>query len=301
MDSQLIILLLYVAKQCTIYIGSFLLIAGLFGNVMNIIIFSSLRIYRTTPCTFYFLIGSIFNGLYILLDLTSLITAVGFGIDSTGTSRIWCKVGPFFSATLSLVTFTCSCLAAIDQFLATSRNVNLRFCSNIKWAYRIIFIVIFASCLHGIPCLVYFDIIGISKLCEIINTTYAIYIPIFFFVLLCVTPIFIMILFGCLTYRNIRQTIVLAEQHADRQVTRMIFIQVILVVISNTPNSVYTAYGLITKYSTKDYGRQAKEYLTAVIITLFSYSYYILCLLFFIIYCRAEYFSILFRAISTCS
>jgi hypothetical protein len=277
MDDLLITFLLYVAKQCTIYVGCFLLITGLFGNMMNIFIFSSLHTYRTTPCTFYFLVGSIFNNLYLLLGLTAVISKGGFGVDLTSTSRIWCKAGAFFVMSLTLVTFTCSCLATIDQFFATSDDIHLRQRSNIKWAHRIILVVIFACCLHATPCLVYLDISSSSKICAFDNTAYAVYVPIFFFVLLCIAPIFIMLLFGCLTYRNIRRTIVLAQQRADQQVTRMIFIQVILVVISNTPNSVFTAYQLITQDNTRDYSRQTKEYLCEVVISLFSYSYYVVC------------------------
>ena len=55
-----------------------------------------------------------------------------------------------------------------------------------------------------------------------------------------------MCVFGCLTYRNIRQTRALAEQHADRQLVKMIFIEVVLVVISVIPYGIIGIYGLAT-------------------------------------------------------
>ena len=84
-----------------------------------------------------------------------------------------------------------------------------------------------------------------------------------------------MVVFGCLTYRNIRQTIVLAEQKADRQLTRMIFIQIALVVISNTAFGAFTAYILITARETRDIDRRRKEYFAASIVSLLNYSYYV--------------------------
>ncbi|CAF1152942.1 unnamed protein product [Adineta steineri] len=84
-----------------------------------------------------------------------------------------------------------------------------------------------------------------------------------------------MILFGCLAYRNIQQTIHLAEQHADRQLMRMVLIQVVLVIVSNTPFGAVTAYGLITAGINKDLNRQLKEYFAVCILILVSYSYYI--------------------------
>ena len=42
-------------------------------------------------------------------------------------------------------------------------------------------------------------------------------------------------IFGYLTYRNIRQATVLAEQQANRQVIKMVLLQIILIIISNTP------------------------------------------------------------------
>lgn len=45
----------------------------------NMTIFSSVRIYRKTPSTFYILFGSIDNMFYILINLTTRILDVGYG------------------------------------------------------------------------------------------------------------------------------------------------------------------------------------------------------------------------------
>jgi hypothetical protein len=147
--------LLYIIEELTIYIGLFLFVIGIFGNGMNIYILSSVRIYRRTPCSFYFLVGSIVNILYILINLTSRILNGFYGVDLTSYSIIWCKIRQFSIGALSLISFTYSCLAIIDQFFVTSHTFRLRRCSNIKWSQRIMFIVIIVWYLHGIPTCLY--------------------------------------------------------------------------------------------------------------------------------------------------
>jgi hypothetical protein len=51
-----------------------------------------------------------------------------------------------------------------------------------------------------------------------------------------------MIIFRYLTYRNIHLTRLLARQFADRQIVRIILIQIILVIISNTLYSALIIY-----------------------------------------------------------
>jgi len=88
--------LLYISQQFTIYTGFGLLLAGIVGNGLNILILSTVHAYRTTPCTFYFLVGSIVNIIYILINLITRILNVGYVIDYTNTSSILCKIRHFF-------------------------------------------------------------------------------------------------------------------------------------------------------------------------------------------------------------
>jgi hypothetical protein len=133
------------------------------------------------------------------------------------------------------------------------------------------------------------------------NATFAVYISIFILLFLCAIPMLIMIVFGCLACRNIRRTICLAEQHADRQLIRMVLIQVVLVIISNIPFSSYNFYSLITANTTKDVNRQMKEYLAETILSLLNYSYYVVSILIVMLSNTVCFFGIIFRAISTCS
>jgi uncharacterized membrane protein len=109
--------------------------------------------------------------------------------------------------------------------------------------------------------LIYYGISPILKSCISSNESYRGYLVAYTIVLLCTIPVLVDIVFGCLTYRNISQTIVLAGEHADRQVTKMTLFQVLLIVISVTPPGIYSAYSVITTGMVKDRDRQLKELL----------------------------------------
>jgi hypothetical protein len=131
-----------------------------------------MRTYRTVPCTFYFLVGSIDNLVYLSMILTTRILSVGYNDDLTHTSIIWCKIRHFFIDSLSLIILTCSSLTTSDQYLITSQNVNLRRYSNIKSVHRIVFIFIIIWCLHAIPAAVFREILPVSKTCVNANVQY---------------------------------------------------------------------------------------------------------------------------------
>ncbi|CAF1441150.1 unnamed protein product [Adineta steineri] len=265
----------YIGQQLTIYIGIILFLAGIIGNTMNIFIFSSVRTYRTAPCTFYFLVAAIHQTLYVLIILISRIVTGMSGIDLTRISIAWCKTRYFFISILSPISYTCSCLATIDQFLATSQKAYLRRASKIEWTHRIVCVVIIVWCLQGIPWLFFYNISPINSTCVTTNAAFSIYISTYLLGFLCAIPTLILVVFGWLTYRNIRQTIVLAEQHADRQLTKMILIQVILVLISIIPYGINNLYGFVTSGVIKDANRVVVESFISTIVNLISYLYHV--------------------------
>ncbi|CAF1313874.1 unnamed protein product [Adineta steineri] len=275
--------LLYISQQVTIYLGFFLLVVGVIGNGINILVFSSVRTYRKSPCTFYFLIASIINVIYIIINLISRIVSAGYGIDLTRTSSTWCRTRQYLIGVFSLISITCSCLATIDQFLLTSRNAYLRSLSNIILAHRIVLIVVIVGCIHTIPCLIFFDISPVTKTCVNINAVYNYYVIVYVLTVTCMIPVIIMIIFGYLTYRNIHLTKVLAQQQADRQLIRMTLIEVVLVVFTITPYGINNAYSLASVGVAKNADRLMSEYFASTMISLLTYFYYAgSCYMFFI-------------------
>ena len=288
----------YISQQFTIYVGLFFIIIGVVGNTINIWIFSSVRSYRTAPCTFYFLIASIYNFAYITINLPFRILSIGFGIDLTQRSIFLCKFRQICLSSFCLISLSCACLSTIDQFFVTSQNANLRRLSNIKLTHRISIIVMIIWFLHGIPFLLFYNISPITAGCVNTNTIYAVYVSIYFLIILCIIPVILMTLFGYLTYNNIHLTRALAERQADRQLVRMLSIQIILVVICYVPNAINTAYGLITSGVSKDANRLLIESFSSNIINLLTYTYYSVCLLHF--FCELIKQILLFRQVVTC-
>ena len=135
-------------------------------------------------------------------------------------------------------------------------------------------IIIIVWCLHAIPSLFYFNISPTTNKCGAVNFVYAIYNRIHLLGLLCIIPITIMSVFGCLTYHNIRQTRVLLQQQADRQLVRMTLFQVIFVIICFLPYGVFSAYNLITEKVIKDANQLLKENFVSTILTIVTYLYY---------------------------
>ncbi|CAF0978076.1 unnamed protein product [Adineta ricciae] len=240
-----------IGDQLTLYSGCIFLFTGLIGNGINTFVFSRVRTYRTTPCTFYFLVGSIDNIVYILINLIARIVAARYDIDLTRTSIVW---------------------SAIDQFLVTSQNVNLRRCSNIKLAYRIVIGIIGFWSIHGIFAPVFYNITTVR--CASTNAIYAIYSTIYVTIVITTIPVVIMIVFGGLTYRNIRLTRVPAQQHADRQLLRMILFQILLISLSILPYGINSTYRLITSTNPKSTDQQLRETFVTTVVTLVTYFYF---------------------------
>jgi len=110
------------------------LLSSIFSNRMNIFIFPS---DRTTPSSFYMLAGSICNDVYVVNILTTRLLSARYRIDFTLTSIIWCEMQQFLISTLSLISFHCSSLATMDQYLVILSSVSLLRLRGIQYAHRV--------------------------------------------------------------------------------------------------------------------------------------------------------------------
>lgn len=140
------------------YFGFPSLAIGMIGDLLNIFIFSTVRTYRQTPSTFYLLGAVTANFIHLSIAITTRIFSVAYDLDITRTSIAYCKMRQFIIATYPSLGLTCESLAAIDQFLVTSRNARLRQWSNMKNAYRLVAASVIIWHLHSVPFLVYTEI-----------------------------------------------------------------------------------------------------------------------------------------------
>lgn len=254
-----------------------MIIVGVIGNAINVLIFASDRSYRTTVCTFYYLIASIQSIITLSINVGIRVAFDGFSVELGRTSVASCKVRRYCAGVFSLIPLCFACLAAIDQFFATSSDVRVRNLSSIKWAHRIAIIVIISCCLYGTPYIIFANLAPNTGICIYTNTIFQVYVPLFVVLVLAITVSLILIIFGYLAYRNIQRTTALAEQGAQIQLTRMVCMQVILTVSCLTPYCVYTIYIWLTAGILQTMNPNSIEYCISTVSGLLMWMTYAVC------------------------
>jgi hypothetical protein len=121
-----------------------------------------------------------------------------YGVDGTESSLFYCKFKAYFNTICPLISWTCFCLATIDQYCATCSRPRFQQWCNIKLAQRLTITSIIIWILHTIPYVVlYYQVVspitGIVS-CTMTNTVYIGYGIVF--ILVGFLPISISILFG---------------------------------------------------------------------------------------------------------
>ena len=239
----------YISQQITIYGGSIILVGGIVGNLLNVIVFLNLRTFRENSCAFYLIVMSFVNIGNLMTGLLSRILMSGFDVDWTLISSFYCKFRWYGLQFCLLTSFTCICLATIDQYMATCAHVQWRQLSNIKTAYRLTALFIIIWLLHGILYIIYFDLIRSSLTGKISCTSgniiflqYHIWGYLIF--LAGVLPLIVTSFFGLFAYNNIQQlarrTIPLVQRELDKQLIMMVLVQVICNFIFTLPYTILT-------------------------------------------------------------
>jgi hypothetical protein len=227
--------LTFASQQVVIYVGLFLFVAGLISGPLVLIVFLSLQTFRQSSCAFYLTMMSMVNILHLFIGPLTYIMINGFGINWTNTSIFYCKFRSFSVSFSALMSFTCMCLATIDQYLATCAQPRWHQWNNIKLARYMVTGAVIVWLLHGIPFILYNDhilsLITSTSNCAITNAIFNTYYTGFHLpVLITTLPITIMFLFGILAYRNVQQiayrTVPLVRRELDKQLTAMVLVQI---------------------------------------------------------------------------
>jgi len=231
----------FLTEQISLYFGLFIAITGIFGQIFNIIIFTTLKTFRETTCGFYLTIVSIANLFQCAPILISVITLWNNNLYASG---ILCKFHFFLLQYFGMVSLTGMCLTTIDQFLSMTRYRNW---NNMRLAIRcIIFIWIFWF-IHGIVTFIYYDSNKIT--CIMTNHIFAKYYTYFYLLILRgILPVIIISIFSLLAFFKIRSTanrqMNIIRLSRDRQLTAMTLLHVSFIVISTLPFVIVYAYAL---------------------------------------------------------
>lgn len=238
--------ILFATKQYTIYGYFTILFLGLVGNTANLIIFTSLKIFRKNQYAFYINIESIMNFALLILALPFRVTEYAFAYDTTRLSLAWCKLRPTTSHTLALMSFSVICFAAMDQYFSTNPQPWLRQLSTLKLARRLTLAAFVIWSLYDSIFLIYFDIQDRAG-CAIYNFIVGRYYSFGHFITLNgLLPILISSTFSLLAYSNVRRIvqlrIPLVRRKLDKQLTAMILAKVAFLVFTILPSIILRIY-----------------------------------------------------------
>jgi hypothetical protein len=248
--------LVHVSHQITIYVGATIFFAGIIGGLLNISVFLSLRTFRENSCAFYLIVMSFVNIGNLMTGLLSRIIISGFGIDWTLNSSYFCKFRWYGLQFCVLTSFTCACLATIDQYMATCARVRWHQWSNIKIAHHLTRIFIIIWLLHGMLYIYYFDLIQSPTTnrisCDSENIIFRQYHIYGYLVFLAgVLPLIVTSFFGLLAHNNLRylahQAIPFVQLHLDKQLTAMVLAQLIHNFIFTLPYTTLTSFKSFSK------------------------------------------------------
>ncbi|CAF1527952.1 unnamed protein product [Adineta steineri] len=280
--------ILKLATQYSLYSGCISFTFGVIGNILNILVFTQLKLFRDNRCAFYIIVESINNFIYQFITITVTILTLIYGNDATGRSLGWCKFRYMLGQTFALTSYYTVCLTAIDQFFSTNHQFRLRQMCTIKLARYVIIISICIWIAHSILSGWFFDIQE-SLGCVISNPIWQQYISSFFYpVLAGLLPITIVLLFSLLAFHNVRRIvrrqIPIVRRRLDQQLTAMVLMRAVIAACFILPYTIYRIY--IIKFPVSQ--NQSMEYaivrlIQAVFLSLinihFSASFYIFLIL----------------------
>lgn len=261
----------FATGQVNLYGCFFIFITGIFGTLLNIVVFTTLKTFRQTTCAFYLVTASIAN-IGILSVMLLRIIYDGFG-NGSNYPPLLCKFRSFLTQYGVLMSLTSMCLATFDQFISMT---TYKHWSSLKIARCVITFASVLWFLESIFSFIYYE----SNLnrCIITNAIYLNYFTYFHsIVLFGILPLVIMIIFSVLAFFKIRslasRQLNIVRLSRDRQLTAMTLFNVLFIVILSIPFVFFLNYNLTL--NTKDPIKIALNQLiygTIVIVYYINYS-----------------------------
>ncbi|UJR24088.1 hypothetical protein I4U23_027055 [Adineta vaga] len=241
------------SQYLSLSLGFIILLSGLIGNILIIIIFISYDKYQTNVCSYYMLMKTIFNLLFLLIGLITRILAYGFYFDLTLTNRFWCKCRSSLLDIISFYSLTCLCLQSIDIYFSTSQFILIRQRSNMKNARYLLIIFIIFWIIHEIPSFIYQDLISYNEIhsCQKLNFIYEYYhsYGATLFLSICL-PIMIIIYFLIRIFQQLKSLNIREENFLSKfskQIMKMSLVDISIVLLFQFPFGIVTAYFTTTK------------------------------------------------------
>jgi hypothetical protein len=278
MDHEWIELLDYISQQLNRYFALIIFLFGIIGCVLNCLVLSQ-RQFRLNPCALYFFVSSIVNLISILFGLTTRIMA-GWNYDPSRTIGWICKFRAFIVFTSRTIAIWLIMLATIDRWLLSSMDFSRRHRSTMKNTKRGILISFILSIIFYIHMFYCYEAnilnaplkcYGKSIQCRFITDLIYAFVTI-------LIPSIVMIIFGLMIVSNVRhlrlrvQTMTIVSiiipsktkelklKKTDRQLLRMLLVQVLLLIIFCIPQVIQKFYITFKPFGSVNYRLDAINY-----------------------------------------
>ncbi|CAF0846163.1 unnamed protein product [Adineta steineri] len=271
-DANIIALLNNTSIQLNRYLAISIFLFGIIGHTLNILVLSQ-RPLRSNPCSCLFLVSSISYLISIMSGLIPRFLST-WNADMTNINQFLCKIRVFIFFNSLTIAFWLIMLATIDRWLCSSINVHRRQRSTLKNAQRgIICIIILSTIIQTQQIFCYeANLINTPIKCYTKTVTCGILTDTSFALITVLIPLLFMFIFGLMTISNVRQTqarlrpmvmtsdnnqgqntriVVIGRQNqqkkADRQLLKMLFVQVLVILIFTVPLALSKLYTTFTR------------------------------------------------------
>ena len=269
------------------YFAPFILLFGTVGNIVNALVLSQ-KTLRSNPCTWLFLVSSIFYCISIVASLSSRILST-WKADLSTTDSVLCKLRAFILFNSATIAAWLIALATVDRWLSSSTDANRRRQSTLRNAQRGMILIVVVSSLIETQKLYCYEanLTNTPIKCYTKNVACGIVSDLSLVLITILIPLVIMIMFGLMIISNVRQTqsrlqpmsmmvnsrtvntsmpTTAGHQHhrkrIDRQLLIMLFVQVSLIVLFTLPLATTKLYSTLTRDQSKSALQNATESFT---------------------------------------
>ncbi|UJR17440.1 hypothetical protein I4U23_004335 [Adineta vaga] len=264
------ILLQLVQKYLFQYGGLIMVILGFISCVFCWIVFNK-KTLRKNPFSIYMTAFHISNFTNILTLILPATLSIGYGMIFVTSTLGLCRFALYMGFVLDLVSPSCLVLASIDRLLITSPNALTRQRSTCRFASISLICISLLWCLFHSHALIWMYLIQVGPNLVICYTQSPAYITIISYYTLIKSTVIPSLLasLGILAIRNVRKigknivaagasTMHIGNRRAiqsvhsqDRQLVRILLIDIGIYVICTYPQTAFTLYLQITQYSMK--------------------------------------------------
>ncbi|UJR27707.1 hypothetical protein I4U23_008984 [Adineta vaga] len=252
-----------------------LFIIGIIGNLLSIYIFSRTHLRRNT-CVLCLLLSSCFN-LIILIFGVLLRCLMGYDIDLTYYSSIFCSIRYYLIYVSQSTSLWLIVLACLDRYLSSSLNLSRRRWINLQRTYYITLCILILSSLSYIEIFFCFEASSRTNgrcttkdnFCSYVDTASYLILNSFF-------PSSLMLGFGTGMLINIKRShqrigITNRINRRDKQLISMLLLQIIFIVLCMFPLSIMKLYRSLTVLRIKSTDQIYDEYFAYQISIIISY------------------------------